>query len=47
VPSVIAGASTPEQVLQNTDAVNGQLSEDDVAEIERLAGNAPSLFWVH
>ena len=47
VPSVIAGASTAEQVVQNVDAVNGQLGDDDVAEIERLAGNAPSLFWAH
>ncbi|MDH7794987.1 MULTISPECIES: aldo/keto reductase [unclassified Beijerinckia] len=47
VPSVIAGASTPEQVQQNADAVSGFLSGDDVAEIERLAGNAPSVFWVH
>ena len=47
VPSVIAGASTPEQVKQNADAVAGSLNTDDMAEIESIAGNAPHLFWVH
>jgi aryl-alcohol dehydrogenase-like predicted oxidoreductase len=47
VPSVIAGASTPEQIKQNAEAANGALSADDMAEIDKLAGNAPRLFWVH
>lgn len=47
VPSVIAGASTPEQVRQNAEAVAGALSAADMAEIEAIAGNAPALFWVH
>lgn len=47
VPSVIAGASTPDQVKQNADAVNGALSADDILEIQQIAANAPSLFWVH
>jgi len=47
VPSVIAGASTPEQVKQNAEAVAGRLSEEDMAEIEKIADNAPHRFWVH
>ncbi|MDF2117258.1 aldo/keto reductase [Roseiarcaceae bacterium H3SJ34-1] len=47
VPSVIAGASTPEQVQQNAEAVAGRLSDGDMAEIEKIAGNAPNRFWVH
>ncbi len=47
VPSVIAGASTPEQVRQNADAVNGALSATQMHEIDTLAGNAPDRFWVH
>ncbi len=47
VPSVIAGASTPEQVAQNAAAVDGALSVEDMAEIDKLAGNAPRLFWAH
>jgi aryl-alcohol dehydrogenase-like predicted oxidoreductase len=47
IPSVIAGASTPSQVRENAEAVAGKLSEDDLVEIHRIAGNAPPLFWVH
>ncbi len=47
IPSVIAGASTPDQVRQNADAVAGALSAEDMAEIEKIAGNAPHRFWVH
>lgn len=47
VPSVIAGASTPEQVKENADAVSGAFSASDIAEIEKIANNAPALFWVH
>jgi aryl-alcohol dehydrogenase-like predicted oxidoreductase len=38
VASVIAGASTPEQVEQNVKAVEWALSAEDVSEIIRLAG---------
>jgi hypothetical protein len=27
--------------------VSGLLSEEDMAEIEKIAGNAPNKFWVH
>jgi aryl-alcohol dehydrogenase-like predicted oxidoreductase len=47
IPSVIAGASTPEQVKQNADAVDGKLSAEDMAEIAEIAANAPGLFWEH
>ncbi len=47
VPSVIAGASTPAQVQENAKAVSATLSADDVAEIEKIAMNAPHQFWVH
>jgi aryl-alcohol dehydrogenase-like predicted oxidoreductase len=36
VPSVIAGASSPEQLMQNTQACGWQLSADDLAEIDRI-----------
>jgi aryl-alcohol dehydrogenase-like predicted oxidoreductase len=36
VASVIAGASTPEQVRQNADATDWQLDTDDIAEIDRM-----------
>jgi aryl-alcohol dehydrogenase-like predicted oxidoreductase len=36
VASVIAGASTPEQLRQNTEAVGWDLSTDEMAEIDRL-----------
>lgn len=47
VPSVIAGASTPAQVQENAQAVAVPLTPDDVAEIEKIARNAPAQFWVH
>jgi aryl-alcohol dehydrogenase-like predicted oxidoreductase len=36
VASVIAGASTPEQVLQNASAVGWQLTPDEIAEVDRI-----------
>src|SRR5690242_4555910 len=36
VASVIAGASTPEQVRQNADATGWQLGVDEVAQVDRL-----------
>jgi aryl-alcohol dehydrogenase-like predicted oxidoreductase len=36
VASVIAGASTPEQLLQNAGAVGWELTADEVAEVDRL-----------
>ncbi len=36
VASVIAGATTPEQVEQNVDAAGWALSEDDMREVDRL-----------
>jgi aryl-alcohol dehydrogenase-like predicted oxidoreductase len=36
VPSIIAGATRPEQVEQNIAAVNWNLSDADLAEIDRL-----------
>jgi aryl-alcohol dehydrogenase-like predicted oxidoreductase len=36
VASVIAGASTPEQLMQNVDAVGWDLSPDEIAEVERM-----------
>ncbi len=47
IPSVIAGASTPEQLKQNAEAVAGQLSAEDMLEIDKLASNAPRTFWGH
>ncbi len=47
IPSVIAGASTPEQVKQNAQAVAGALSAEDKAEVEAITMNAPHRFWVH
>jgi aryl-alcohol dehydrogenase-like predicted oxidoreductase len=36
VSSVIAGASTPEQLRQNAEAVGWDLSAEEVAEVDRL-----------
>ena len=36
VPSIIAGATRPEQIEQNIAAVNWALSAADLAEIDRL-----------
>ena len=36
IPSIIAGATTPEQVEQNIAAVNWTLSTEDLAEIDRI-----------
>ncbi len=47
IPSVIAGASTPEQVRQNAEAVAWALSAEDMAEIDKIAANAPGRFWEH
>ena len=44
VPSVIAGASAPEQVVENAKAVEGRLSAAQLAEVETAAGNRPPLF---
>jgi aryl-alcohol dehydrogenase-like predicted oxidoreductase len=41
VASVIAGATTPEQVEQNVKAAAWELSPADLAEIDRLTGKAP------
>ncbi len=41
VASVIAGATTPEQVEQNIAAAARELSPADIAEIDRLTGKAP------
>jgi len=41
VASVIAGATTPEQVEQNVAAAQWELSPDDTAEIDRLTGKVP------
>ena len=38
VASVIAGASTPEQVEQNVRAAAWQLSAEDMAEADRITG---------
>ncbi len=37
IPSIIAGASRAEQVTANVDAVVWQLSDDEIAEIDRLS----------
>lgn len=37
IPSIIAGASRPEQIAANVAAVEWQLSDDEVAEIDRIA----------
>jgi len=47
IPSVIAGASTPEQVRQNAEAVARVLSADEISAVEKIADNAPHRFWVH
>ena len=36
VASVIAGASTPEQVRQNAEAVGWELGADELAEVDRI-----------
>jgi aryl-alcohol dehydrogenase-like predicted oxidoreductase len=36
VPSVIAGATSPEQVAQNIAAAGWTLSAEDLAEIDRI-----------
>jgi aryl-alcohol dehydrogenase-like predicted oxidoreductase len=41
VPSVIAGATKPEQVEQNVRALEWQLSAADLAEVDRLAAPSP------
>lgn len=38
VASVIAGATRSEQVRANVDAVAWQLSDDELAEVDRLTG---------
>lgn len=40
VASVIAGATRPEQVLQNVKAAGWQLTAEDMVEIDRIAGKA-------
>jgi aryl-alcohol dehydrogenase-like predicted oxidoreductase len=40
VASVIAGASTPEQVLQNASAVGWGLNADEIAEVDRLTNSS-------
>ncbi len=40
VTSVIAGASTPEQIAQNVKATEWALSAEDMAEIDRITGAA-------
>jgi aryl-alcohol dehydrogenase-like predicted oxidoreductase len=47
VPSVIAGASAPAQVEENARAVAGALTDEDLAEVERLAANKPPAFGAH
>jgi aryl-alcohol dehydrogenase-like predicted oxidoreductase len=41
VASVIAGATSPEQVRANVNAVGWKLTADDLAEIDRIAPGAP------
>jgi aryl-alcohol dehydrogenase-like predicted oxidoreductase len=36
VSSVIAGATSPEQIEQNVNAISWTLSADDVAEIDKI-----------
>jgi aryl-alcohol dehydrogenase-like predicted oxidoreductase len=38
VSSVIAGATTPEQIEQNVQAVEWALGPDELAEIDRITG---------
>jgi aryl-alcohol dehydrogenase-like predicted oxidoreductase len=40
VAGVIAGASTPEQLLQNANAAGSQLDPDEIAEVDRLTDRA-------
>lgn len=40
VAGVIAGASTPEQLLQNANAAGWQLGPDEIAEVDRLTDRA-------
>ena len=41
IPSVIAGATTPEQVAANVAAANWQLTAAERADIDRIAPLAP------
>jgi aryl-alcohol dehydrogenase-like predicted oxidoreductase len=44
VPSIIAGATKPEQVIQNAKAADWEMTADELAEIDRIApigGSAP------
>jgi aryl-alcohol dehydrogenase-like predicted oxidoreductase len=43
VPSVIAGATTPEQVAANVQAVTWQLTPDDLADLDRALQEASAL----
>ena len=43
VASVIAGAMTPEQLAQNVKACSLQLTQEEVAEIDRITYRAPGL----
>jgi aryl-alcohol dehydrogenase-like predicted oxidoreductase len=43
IPSVIAGATKPEQVEQNVRAVEWTLSADELAEVDRLASPSPKV----
>ena len=36
IPSIIAGATKPEQVVENVAAIGWTLSPDDLAEIDRI-----------
>jgi aryl-alcohol dehydrogenase-like predicted oxidoreductase len=38
VASIIAGATSPEQVQQNADALGWQMTSDELAAIDRIAG---------
>jgi aryl-alcohol dehydrogenase-like predicted oxidoreductase len=40
ISSIIAGATRPEQIEQNTKAVGWQLTPDDLAEVDRITKNA-------
>jgi aryl-alcohol dehydrogenase-like predicted oxidoreductase len=40
IPSIIAGASRPEQVAANAAAIDWELTDEDVAEIDRLSATA-------
>jgi aryl-alcohol dehydrogenase-like predicted oxidoreductase len=38
VASIIAGATSPEQVQQNVDALERQMTADELAIVDRIAG---------